>query len=311
MSKKYMYVYKYYPQYEESMALCEFENIFHEPYEKYFFTDYDYDYKRSVFIKERLTIFKESNDPEEIIAYLKDAHLYYENFKVIFYKNDEVHVPYEERLSLCHRLSEPIAGTTKLHEPDVELAITKLNNIYYFGLLERNRDWHRYEVKPHSYSHSLPLKVARCALNLGVGNDLSQSIIDPCCGVGTVVLEGLAMGLNIRGSDINRWVSYKARLNLEHFGYDPLLIEKKDIHDIKEQYDLCILDVPYGVYSNCSVDDQLLLINATKSFCKRLVVITHENYKERIASLGFVIRNQCMYKRGNFERYITLCEVKK
>ena len=64
MSKKYMYVYKYYPQYEESMALCEFENIFHEPYEKYFFTDYDYDYKRSVFIKERLTIFKESNDPE-------------------------------------------------------------------------------------------------------------------------------------------------------------------------------------------------------------------------------------------------------
>ena len=140
MSKKYMYVYKYYPQYEESMALCEFENIFHEPYEKYFFTDYDYDYKRSVFIKERLTIFKESNDPEEIIAYLKDAHLYYENFKVIFYKNDEVHVPYEERLSLCHRLSEPIAGTTKLHEPDVELAITKLNNIYYFGLLERNRD---------------------------------------------------------------------------------------------------------------------------------------------------------------------------
>lgn len=308
---KYMYVYKYYPQYEESMALCEFENIFHDDYQKYYFTDYDYDYTRSVFIKERLTIFKEGKDPEEIIAYLKEAHLYYENFKVIFYKTDGVHVDYEERLSLCLRLSEPIEGTTKLHEPDVELAITKINNIYYFGLLERNRDWHRYEVKPHSYSHSLPLKVARCAINLGVGDNLSQSIIDPCCGVGTVVLEALAMGLNIHGSDINRWVSYKARLNLEYFGYDPLLIEKKDIHDITKQYDLCILDVPYGVYSNCSIEDQLVLIQATKSFCKRLVVITHENYKERIASLGFEIMNQCMYKRGNFARYMTLCEVKQ
>jgi tRNA G10 N-methylase Trm11 len=304
--KKYLYVYNYYPQFEESMALMEFRNIFHADYEKYHFTDIDFDIKRSVFIKARLTIFHEATTIPELIALLEKDDLYYEDFKVEYYKNDITHYDYQRSLKEASMLSEPIPGTTDLEHPKVELAFTYIKGTYYFGLLERNKDWHKYEVKPYSYSHSLPIKCACVALNLGL-KDMNDTIIDPCCGVGTVVLEGLGLHLNIVGSDINRYVSYKARLNLKYFGFDPLLITKRDIHDIKEHYNLCIMDVPYGVVVPFSIEEQLDLIKASYPICDRLVVITHVNLNAQIEDLGYIIKDHCVYKRGNFERFITLC----
>ena len=305
--KKYLYVYNYYPQFEESMALMEFHNIFHADYEKYHFTDIDFNIKRSVFIKARLTIFHAAKSVAELVDLLKHDDLYYEDFKVEYYKNDLTHYDYQRSLKEASMLSDPIPGTTDLEHPKVELAFTYIKDTYYFGLLERNKDWHKYEVKPYSYSHSLPLKCARVALNLGLGSAIHDTIIDPCCGVGTVVLEGLGLGFQIVGSDINRYVSYKARLNLKHFGFDPLLITKRNIHDIQEHYNLCIMDVPYGVVVPFSIEEQLDLIREAYRISDRLVVITHVNLNEQIEEIGYTIKDQCVYKRGNFERFITLC----
>lgn len=306
--KKFLYVYNYYPQYEESMALLEFERFFHAPYEKYHFTDIDIAYDRSVFIKVKLTLFHEASSVEELIALLAKDHLYYEDFKVVYYKNDLTHYDYRTSLREASAISEVIDGTTSLTDPKLEFAFTYISGTYYFGLLERNKDWDRYEVKPYSYSHSLPLKVARCALNLGVGSQLKGSVIDPACGVGTVVLEGLGMGLDIVGSDINRYVSYKGRQNIAHFGFDPMRITKKDIHDITAHYDVCILDVPYGVYAPFTIEEQIDLIREAYRIADRLVVITHVLLNEAIAHIGFTITAQCTYTKGQFTRYISLCE---
>lgn len=304
--KHYLYVYNFYPQYEASMALLEFENLFHAPYEKYHFSDENIPVEKSVFVKEKLTIFHQSTSLDELIASIEKDHLYYDNFKVVYYKNDLTHYDYRTSLKEASRISEVIDGETSLTSPDEELAFTYIEGTYYFGLLERNKNWNRYEVKPYSYSHSLPLKVAHCALNLGV-QEKSDTIIDPCCGVGTVVLEGLGMGLNIVGSDINRYVSYKGRQNIAHFGFDPMRITKRDIHEIKEHYDVCILDVPYGVYAPFTIEEQIDLIHEAYRIAQRLVVITHVRLDEAITQMGFTIVSQCTYKKGQFERFITLC----
>lgn len=303
---KYLYIYNYFAPYEEDLCHAEFRRVFHTPFSsRYFFTDQDYDYTRSVFIKERLTILHTASSVEEIIQALERDHLYYEDFKVIYYKNEITHQDYRESLAYARALSDPIAGTTDMEHPKVVFALTKFHDAYYFGLLERNMDWHKHEVKPHSYSHSLPLRVARTALNIGLGDRQGLSVIDPCCGVGTVVLEGLSMGLDIIGSDINRYVSYQGRLNLEYFGYDPLRITRKDMHEITQHYDLAIMDVPYGVYSNFSLEEQIDLVKAASSFCEELVVITHEKIDEGIRASGFTIMDQCVYKKSNFYRYLT------
>ena len=116
------------------------------------------------------------------------------------------------------------------------------------------------------------------------------------------------MGLDIRGSDINRDVSYKGRLNIEQFGYDPLLITRRDIHDITEHYDLAIIDVPYGVYSHISQEQQLDLINEACHIASNCVAITHVEYDEAFKAMHLSYQHKCYLRKGNFYRYFYVLE---
>ncbi|GAA3334615.1 hypothetical protein GCM10020331_103270 [Ectobacillus funiculus] len=73
------------------------------------------------------------------------------------------------------------------------------------------------EKKPHSYSTSLSTRVARAVANIAVPDPTGIKAIDPCCGIGTVLVEALSMGINIVGSDINPLVLPGARENIAHF----------------------------------------------------------------------------------------------
>lgn len=195
-----------------------------------------------------------------------------------------------------------------MQHPETIFAITKINDQWIFGIYHDDMIWSLRYDKPHSYSHSLNVRDARTLVNIAVGNRNNLTIVDPCCGIGTVVLEALSMGLNIRGFDINRDVSYQARLNLEHFGYDPLVIEKKDMHEIKEFYDVAIMDIPYGVYSPFTYEQQVSLIQATRSFTNQLLLVSHISMDKELKKMGYEIIDQCTIIKGQFKRYITLCK---
>lgn len=90
------------------------------------------------------------------------------------------------------------------------------------------RDYGRPAVEAHI--GMLPPKVARQMLNIANG----KTILDPFCGVGTILTEGLELGLNVIGSDIDSRQIERARKNLEFFGKDaPLYV--CDARKIKEK----------------------------------------------------------------------------
>ena len=167
--------------------------------------------------------------------------------------------------------------------------------------------WNQHNDKPYSYSHSLALRDARAVVNIALGNDLSKTIVDPCCGVGTVVLEGLSMNAHIVGYDINKYVAYQARLNLEHYGYDPLLIQRCDMRTLKKTYDVCILDIPYGVYSPFTYQQQCELLEKTRDIAAELVLISHVPMQKELINIGYHMKDQAMIQKGSFQRYITHC----
>lgn len=304
--KKYLYISNYFEPNESSLAQCEFKTFFNCDFEHYHLSDLDFHFQRSVFIKDRILLLCQGKNIEELVSQLEKRHMYYEDFKIVYYKNRITHLDYQTSLSYAQRLSDPIDGSTNLSHPKIIFAYTLIEDIYYFGILESNKKWNQYEYKPHSYSHSLPVRIARSAINIGVGVNEKVRIIDPCCGVGTVVLEGLSMGFKIIGSDINRDISYKARLNLEYFGYDPKLISRKDIYDIREYYDLSIIDVPYGVYHYIPKEIQLALIKQSISISRRCVAITHLDFCDEYKKTGLQIEKLCYYRKGNFYRYLTV-----
>lgn len=306
--KKYLYIYNYSPN-EKELCEMEFKQIFDENMKsKYYFSNLNFPYQRSVFIKGRLDIINISHQFENIVEDIKQKKLCYYHFKVIYLKNEITHVDYQESLQRCKDIAFPIDGSVNMQNPQTVFAITKIKDQWIFGIYHDEMTWSLRYHKPHSYSHSLNVRDARTLVNIAVGNNENMTIVDPCCGIGTVVLEALSMGLNIRGYDINRDVSYQARLNLEHFGYDPLFIERKDIHHLKQHFDVAIMDIPYGVYSPFTYEQQVSLIEATTNITHRLVLVTHICMNEELERIGYQIIDQCQIIKGQFKRYITLCE---
>jgi tRNA G10 N-methylase Trm11 len=62
----------------------------------------------------------------------------------------------------------------------------------------------------------IPPKVAQIMLNLSGGNP-NDTILDPFCGIGTIVQEGLLLGYKMLGSDINSTAIKGSQQNLEWF----------------------------------------------------------------------------------------------
>lgn len=306
--QQYLYIYNYSPH-EQELCEMEFRQIFQEEMKsKYFITKQDFDYQRSVYIKGKLEILKMSTHFEDIIYFLNVKKLCYYDFKVIYLKNEITHIDYQEAIEKCKAIALPIDGSVNLHRPKVIFAITKLENQWIFGIYHDEMIWSLRAEKPHSYSHSLNVRDSRTLVNIAVGHRLDAKIVDPCCGVGTVVLEALSMGLNTRGYDINRDVSYQARLNLEHFGYNPLLIEKVDIHKLEKTFDIAIMDIPYGVYSPYTYQQQCSLLKEAYRIAKRLLLVSHIPMNQELEDLGFNIIDRSQITKGNFKRYMTLCE---
>ena len=92
-----------------------------------------------------------------------------------------------------------------MHNPKVMLGVAKVNGRWIVGEYERNDyEWHIHDKKPYSYSNSLSLRVSRALVNIAVKNNLGCKLIDPCCGVGTVIIDALSMGINVKGYEINK-----------------------------------------------------------------------------------------------------------
>ncbi len=62
----------------------------------------------------------------------------------------------------------------------------------------------------------IPPKVAQIMLNL-VRCDAGQTVLDPFCGIGTIVQEGLLLGFRMLGSDFNKFAIKGSETNLEWF----------------------------------------------------------------------------------------------
>ncbi|MCJ7689660.1 MAG: SAM-dependent methyltransferase, partial [Clostridiaceae bacterium] len=132
------------------------------------------------------------------------------------------------------------------------------------------------------------------------------SIVDPCCGIGTVLIEAISMNLNIKGYEINAYIGKNAKTNLRYFGYEDV-ITIGDMHDIKEKFDVAIVDLPYNIFTQITPGEQLAIMESTRRIAEKMVIITFEDMVMQINSVGFHIDDRCTVSKGTFERHIFIC----
>jgi len=142
-------------------------------------------------------------------------------------------------------VANAIEGRPDLERPVCEMVVVAREGRWLLGeLVSRSAaTWRGHEHRPHQYSSALSPRFARALVNLVAAP--GDSLVDPCCGVGTALIEAATAGVSARGWELNPPVAEHARANVCHWGVEAPVVEG-DGCEFAGAYDGAVLDLPYG-----------------------------------------------------------------
>lgn len=305
---KYLYVINYQFN-EENLCKMEMKSLFNINIdEKYFYSDIEISPSRSPYIRHVLKILYHAESLDDLLEIIRLNKVAIDNFKFVRIRVKDGEPEYRAWIESASKVADTIKGAADMQNPEILLGLIKIDTNWIFGVYDKNDNkWMRHNEKPNSYTHSLTMVVSRALVNIAVGTHASCSLIDPCCGVGTVVLEALSMGVNVNAYELNTKIARQAEENLDFFGYKNV-IKNVDMHEMNEHFDAAIMDIPYGFFTPYSKEEQVALIKTARKITSKLVLVSIVNMDEDLNLIGFTITDQCEINKGNFKRYITVCK---
>ncbi|MDQ0902613.1 TRM11 family methyltransferase [Paenibacillus sp. V4I7] len=289
---------------------------------------------RSPFLKLRLDVLFEAGSLPELASRVETLTVQGSTFKVAFAETDAA-VSTDRQREVAREIGRHLRGKAEMRRPEQWFAVTELGGRWLFGHCSYGEAvWLQHQQKPQNYSTALSTRIARAVVNIAVPDVAGTKAIDPCCGIGTVLVEAMSMGIDIVGCDINPLAVRGARVNLEHFGMPNVVsiadmrtlglvgeqvnLSPTSLERIGEQvaesptssqirYDALILDMPYNLCSKLPEDEQLQMLQSARRLAKRAVIVTTEQIDPLIAKAGFRISERCTVNKGNFSRQIIVC----
>ncbi|MFK7807697.1 MAG: TRM11 family methyltransferase [Saprospiraceae bacterium] len=297
---------------ESDLCKLESKSIFNkEEKNKLLFSNIKVEPSSSAFIKKRLDVILCSEDYETLINKIKKEDIHVEGFKVEYLVFDGDPTVYEKRLEKLKDIGYSIEGDPDYYNPTITYALCYYEGLWYFGVLIKNDlTWNKHKKKPYSYSNSISINIAKALVNIAAKGNKEATLLDACCGVGTIMLEACFAGHDIEGCDISWKVCRNARENIAHFNYTAK-IYRSDIKDIDKRYDAAIIDLPYNLLSSATDNDMLHIIESTAKISDRLVIVSITDITDLINKTGFKISDHCIVsKKGKrkFSRRIWVCE---
>lgn len=311
MNKNFLYTFNY-DSNQSELVKMESRHIFDEEENgKILFSNIKIEPSSSAFLKRRLDIILHNENYEALISDIKKENIRVEGFKVEYFVLDGDTTNYRERLNKLTDIGYSIEGIPDYYKPTITYALCQFQGMWYFGGLTKNGfAWEKHKQKPHSFSNSISLNIAKALINIATKANKKRSLIDTCCGVGTIILEACFEGYNIEGCDINWKLCAQARENLTHFNYKAE-VYRSDIKDISKKYDAAIIDLPYNLFSYA---DDTIMLNIIKSAAKisdRIAIASTTDINHLIKESGLIVSDQCTIqkrKKANLSRQIWLCE---
>jgi tRNA (guanine10-N2)-dimethyltransferase len=123
--------------------------------------------------------------------------------------------------------------------------------------------------KPFFHPSAMQAKLARCMINLARPK-AGETILDPFCGTGTMLIEAKLIGCQALGLDIQRRMAKGTIRNMAHFKVKPEGIIIADAKDPPlTRVDCVVTDPPYGISSTT-------LKRTTKQIIEEVLTAVHE-----------------------------------
>ncbi|MEM0449366.1 MAG: RsmD family RNA methyltransferase [Methanomassiliicoccales archaeon] len=155
-------------------------------------------------------------------------------------------------ISRC--VGEVISRTNKidLTEPEQIIRVILGERLHFHiekALVDRDQFERRHvRSRPFFSPVSLHPCYARALVNLTRIRP-GETLLDPFCGTGGIVLEASLMGVRVIGTDASKEMIEGCKANLEHFGAPWLCLERMDVGEVVEKFyevDAVATDPPYG-----------------------------------------------------------------
>lgn len=310
--KQYIYTFVHHPD-EHDLCRMEMRAFFGRDTEKnHIISSINIDPSRSPFIQEQLEVWCEGNHLEVIEEAVKKLPIQDSTFKVVCLNKMDLgtteKIHHFDRRKIERQIGLSLKGEPDLINPELILGLIQIDNHWYFGKYTKSESiWRKHLHKPNSYSTALSTRVARSIVNIAIPQVEGVRAIDPCCGIGTVAVEALSMGIDIVGRDISPLVCFGARENIAHFGYETT-ITKGPIQEESGHYDVAIVDLPYNIYSHISKEQEFDIIQHARRIADRVLFVSIDPIEESIQKAGFQIIDRSIARKSTFERQILLCE---
>ncbi|TVY10338.1 RNA methyltransferase [Paenibacillus cremeus] len=301
------YVYTY-ACHEDELPLCllELRTLFGaDPQVGYLESAINVEVSRSPFMKQQMEVWLEADSLQALSERMVEVELDGATFKVVYMETEPAE--YELQRQVERALGARIRGQAEMRRPERVFGVATIGERYVFGPCRSSEAvWLAHKAKPQNYSTALSTRVARAIANIAVPRPQGIKAIDPCCGIGTVLIEALSMGIEIVGFDLNPLAVRGARANLAHFGM-PEVVAIRDMRELTGRYDAAVLDMPYNLCSVISTEEQLSLLQSLRRLADRAVIVTTETIDLLVGQAGFTIQDRCVVRKGAFARQVLLC----
>lgn len=216
-------------------------------------------------------------------------------------------IPYEDQRGIERQIGLRIRGEAEMRKPDRLFGVACIRGRWILGECEKGEPvWLKHNQKPQPYSTALGTRVARAVVNIAVPMPSGVRVVDPCCGIGTVVIEALSMGMNMEGFDLNPLAVRGARVNLAHYGM-PDVVRVADMRTLTGSYDTAIVDLPYNLCSVMPPEERLAMLSSARRLARRIIIVTIESIDDDINHARLLVLDRCVVRKGRFERQVLVC----
>lgn len=305
----YGYVYDYACHEDErSLCLMELRILLNaEPKEQYVRSEREIDPSRSPFVHGRLMIERKSESLDDLAKQAAELELNGNTFKLRYVKTD-LRTDYEECRRIERLVGSQMRGKADMKHPQRLYGIACVDGEWLLGTYEESQSiWLQHNNKPRQYSTALGTRTARAIANIAVPEPAGVRAVDPCCGIGTVLLAAQSMGIAMDGFDLNPLAAIGARENLAHFDL-PGTVTVADMRTLEGHYDALVLDLPYNLCSVLASDERMEMLISARRLAARGVFVATEDIASEIETSGFSVIESCIVRKGRFSRYIWLVE---
>jgi len=260
---------------------------------------------RAAYVRRGVRVLARAASLDQLVAAVPGAGPWRDGFKIEFasVREDSALRQRDAIIAVANAMD---TARPDLHSPNRRLLLVEQAAEVWLGdiVAEPDRSYDLHDAKPFRTSSSLPSRLARALVNLA-GTTVT-TVLDPCCGTGSILLEACRMGLHGVGADNNNRMVGMSVQNLAHFGYEAP-VSLCDAAELDVAADAVVTDLPYGRNLHTDAASIQSILRSCAGLAPVGVFAAGEDISQSLVAAGYAETLLYRVRKSNaFTRYIHL-----